>query len=246
VTVTLPLGDISGGQLRALAALAESYADGLVRTAPDQNVMLRWVRETQIPGLYRRLAAAGLAEPGAGSITDVTSCPGAESCKLAVTQSRGLARLVRESFTAGGDQTAAADVKIKISGCPNGCGQHHVAGIGFQGSIRKVGDRAVPQYFVMLGGGAGPEGASFGRLTAKIPARRVPDAIQRLVHLYERQRTPRETATAFFARIDLAQARAALADLEPLTIADARADDFIDPGDDRAFVPDVQDGECSS
>jgi sulfite reductase (NADPH) hemoprotein beta-component len=246
VTVTLPLGDISGGQLRALAALAESYADGLVRITPDQNVMLRWVRGGQLPGLYRRLAAAGLAEAGAGSITDVTSCPGAESCKLAVTQSRGLARLVRESFADERGQSAAADVKIKISGCPNGCGQHHVAGIGFQGSIRKVGDRAVPQYFVMIGGGAGPEGASFGRLTAKIPARRVPEAIQRLVQLYQQERTARETATAFFARVDQAQARAVLADLEPLTLADARPEDFIDPGDDRAFVPDVQEGECSA
>jgi len=246
VTVTLPLGDISGGQLRALALLAQSFGDGLVRTTPEQNVMFRWVRADEIPALYRLLAAAGLAEPGAGSITDVTSCPGAESCKLAVTQSRGLARLVRESFASGADARAAADVKIKISGCPNGCGQHHVAGIGFQGSIRKVGDRAAPQYFVMLGGGAGPEGASFGRLTAKIPARRVPEAIQRLVHLYEQQRTPRETATGFFARVDVAQARALLADLEPMAVAEARPEDFIDPGDDRAFVPEVQDGECSA
>ena len=246
VTVTLPLGDISGGQLRALAVLAQSYGDGLLRTTPDQNVMFRWVRADRIGALYRLLAAAGLAEPGAGSITDVTSCPGAESCKLAVTQSRGLARLVRESFERGAGAGAAGDVKIKISGCPNGCGQHHVAGIGFQGSIRKVGDRAVPQYFVMLGGGAGPAGATFGRLTAKIPARRVPDAIQRLVQWYERERTPRETATGFFARVDLTQARALLADLEPLSIAEAQPEDFIDPGDDRAFAPDVQDGECSA
>jgi sulfite reductase (NADPH) hemoprotein beta-component len=246
VTVTLPLGDISGGQLRVLAALADAYADGLVRTTVDQNLMLRWVRPQDVGALFDRLASAGLAEPGAGSISDVTSCPGAETCKLAVTQSRGLARLVRESFAEQGGQTAGVDLKIKVSGCPNGCGQHHVAGIGFQGSIRKVGDRVVPQYFVMLGGGAGPDGASFGRLTAKIPARRVPEAIQRLVDLYEKERTPRESATAFFARVDQTQARAVLADLEPLTIADARDDDFIDPGEDRAFVPDIQDGECSA
>jgi sulfite reductase (NADPH) hemoprotein beta-component len=152
---------------------------------------------------------------------------------------------VRENLEVGAGP-GAADVKIKISGCPNGCGQHHVAGIGFQGSIRKVGERVVPQYFVMLGGGAGPEGASFGRLAAKIPARRAPDAIQRLVHLYEQQRTPGETATEFFGRVDLTQARAVLADLEPLTVAQAQPEDFIDPGDDRAFVPEVQDGECSA
>ena len=246
VTVTLPLGDVSGGQLRALAVLTHSFGDGLVRTSPDQNVMFRWVRTDQVPAFYRLLAAAGLAEPGAGSISDVTSCPGAETCKLAVTQSRGLARLLRESFEGGAGPVAAADVKIKISGCPNGCGQHHVAGIGFQGSIRKVGDRAAPQYFVMLGGGAGPEAASFGRLTAKIPARRVPEAIQRLVQLYEQQRTPLETATGFFARVDLSQARAVLADLEPLGVEQAQPEDFIDPGDDRPFVPDVQEGECSA
>ena len=102
-----------------------------------------WVRSGQVPGLYRRLAAAGLVKPGAGTITDVTSCPGAESCRLAVTQSRGLARLIEDNLQ---EQSAkllrdTADVRIKISGCPNGCGQHHVAAIGFQGSIRKIGNR---------------------------------------------------------------------------------------------------------
>src|SRR4029434_3971211 len=103
----------------------------------------------------------------------------------------------------------ASDAKSKISGCPNGCGQHHIATIGFQGSIRKLGDRVVPQYFVMLGGGAGQDTASFGRLTAKIPARRVPEAVDRLLRLYQEERTAGETAPAFFHRVDLAHAKAA-------------------------------------
>jgi sulfite reductase beta subunit-like hemoprotein len=247
VTVTLPLGDLTAGQLRVLALLAESYGDGLVRTTPEQNVMLRWVRSGQLPALYRRLAVAGLGTPGAASIEDVTSCPGAESCRLAVTQSRGIARLIQENLAASPSLVQAArDLRIKISGCPNGCGQHHIAGIGLQGSIRKLGDRVLPQYFLMVGGDTRGEQAAFARLAAKIPARRVPEAIDRLVRLYEHERQPRETAIAFFARLDTARARAALVDLEQMTAEQATPEDFIDPGEDRAFVPDVQDGECSA
>ncbi len=247
VTVTLPLGDVTAGQLRVLAVLAEAYGDGLVRTTPEQNVMLRWVRSGQLPALYRRLAVAGLGEPGAASIEDVTSCPGAESCRLAVTQARGIGRLIKDHITVTpAIPRAARDLRIKISGCPNGCGQHHIAGIGLQGSIRKLGDRVLPQYFVMVGGGTTGDHASFGRLAAKIPARRVPQAIDRLVELYERERQPRETAVAFFARVETAKARAAIADLEQIALDHATAEDFIDPGEDQAFVPDVQDGECSA
>ncbi len=247
VTVTLTLGDVTAGQMRALALLARAYGDGTVRVTVDQNLVLRYVRSGQVPGLYRRLAAAGLGLPGAGTIADVTSCPGAESCRLAVTQSRGLGRLIeinlRERPAA---VRSASSVRIKISGCPNGCGQNHVATIGFQGSIRRLGDRVVPQYFMTLGGGSGLDGASFGRLTAKIPARRVPDAVERMIRLYEEERTPGETAPAFFNRIEPARARAAIADLERMTAEDALPSDFVDPGEDHAFNPEVMDGECSA
>jgi sulfite reductase beta subunit-like hemoprotein len=248
VTVTLVLGDLSAGQMRALAVLSKAYADGMVRVTIDQNLVLRWVRSGQVPGLYRRLAAAGLVKPGAGTITDVTSCPGAESCRLAVTQSRGLARLIEDNLQEQSDKLLrdTADVRIKISGCPNGCGQHHVAAIGFQGSLRKIGNRVVPQYFLMLGGGAGQDAASFGRLTAKIPARRVPEAVDRLLRLYEEERTTGEAAPAFFHRVDPARAREAVADLEKMTAEDVLPADFIDPGEDHAFSPEVMDGECSA
>jgi sulfite reductase (NADPH) hemoprotein beta-component len=248
VTVSLVLGDISSGQMRALALLAKAYGDGMVRVTVDQNLVLRWVRSGQVPGLYRRLAAAGLARSGAGTITDVTSCPGAESCRLAVTQSRGLARLIEDNLQQQSTRLLrdTADVRIKISGCPNGCGQHHVAAIGFQGSIRKIGDRVVPQYFLMLGGGAGQDSASFGRLTAKIPARRVPEAVERLLRLYAEERTDGETAPAFFHRVEPARARQAVADLEKMTAEDVLPADFIDPGEDHAFSPGVMDGECSA
>src|SRR5207342_965524 len=148
--------------------------------------------------LYGRLAAAGLGLPEAGTIADVTSCPGAESCRLAVTQSRGLGRLLEVLLRSRPDLGAAADgARIKISGCPNGCGQHHIATIGFQGSVRRIGAKAVPQYFVMVGGGATADGATFARLASKVPARRIPEVVERLIALYTREKTDGESAPDF-------------------------------------------------
>jgi sulfite reductase (NADPH) hemoprotein beta-component len=142
---------------------------------------------------------------------------------------------------------AAADgARIKISGCPNGCGQHHIATIGFQGSVRRIGGRAVPQYFVMVGGGTEHGGASFGRLAAKIPARRIPVVVDRLIEMYAREKNEGESATSFFGRVSVERVRLALADLERLTAADAVPDDFVDLAESAEFAPVVMDGECSA
>jgi sulfite reductase (NADPH) hemoprotein beta-component len=141
---------------------------------------------------------------------------------------------------------AAADLRIKISGCPNGCGQHHLATIGFQGSIRRVGTRVVPQYFVLVGGGMRGESLTFGRLAAKIPARRLPDALDRLFELYFAQRASGESATAFFQRAELEQIKSVLSPLEPLTEADAHTEDFVDLGEEHEFKPEIQEGECAA
>jgi sulfite reductase (NADPH) hemoprotein beta-component len=140
----------------------------------------------------------------------------------------------------------AGELPIKISGCPNGCGRHHVAGIGFQGSVRKVGDRVVPQYFVMVGGGVDDAGARFGRLAAKIPVRRAPEAVERLLALFQAERAEGETADAFFRRVDLERAKAVLADLAALTPAEARPSDYVDLGEDSEFKMEVMEGECSA
>jgi sulfite reductase (NADPH) hemoprotein beta-component len=141
---------------------------------------------------------------------------------------------------------AAPDASIKISGCPNGCGQHHIATLGFQGSVRKVGGKAVPQYFVLVGGNASGDRAHFGRLAAKVPARRLNETLDRLIDLYVSDRQAGESATAYFMRVEVARVKAALADLERLTPADAQGNDFIDLGEEREFVPEVLDGECSA
>ena len=243
----VPLGDLTSGQLRVMAELARAYGDGAVRVTLDQDLVFRWIGSTDLRQFYRRLAAAGLGLAEAGTIADVTSCPGAETCRLAVTQSRGLGRLLEEHLRARPDLMAAAeDVRIKISGCPNGCGQHHVATIGFQGSVRRVGGRAVPQYFVMIGGGASERGFGFARLAAKIPARRIPEAVERLIALYVRGREAGETAPGFFARVEVARVSEALADLARLAASEAQEADFVDLGETAAFAPEVMEGECAT
>ena len=248
VTVRLPLGDFTAGQMRVLADLAEAYGDGSMRLTIDQNVLYRWVKTSSIEPFYQRLAAAGLAAPDAGTLGDVVSCPGAESCRLAVTQSRGLGRTLTEFLSTRSDLVdMVPSGHIKISGCPNGCGQHHIGSIGFQGSVRKVGSRAVPQYFVLVGGGATDEGvAHFGKVVSKIPVHRLTDALERLLGLYKAKREGDEELGAFFRRIPPATATEVLKDLAQLLPNETTDQDFVDLGETQAFAPEVMDGECSA
>ena len=247
VLVRLALGDVTAGQLRALATLSVAFGDGSVRLTPDQNLFLRWVPDGVVNELFIRLAAAGLATSGAATIRDVTSCPGAESCRLAVTQSRGLGRVLTDAIEARPDlATSAATATIKISGCPNGCGQHHIATLGFQGSVRKVDGRAVPQYFVMVGGTATAGGATFARLAAKVPARRVSAAVERLLEWYQRDRVGDESPQDFFGRVTVPAVKALLADLESFTPEHAQPDDYVDLAETQAFIPEVMEGECAT
>jgi sulfite reductase beta subunit-like hemoprotein len=247
VVITTLLGDLTSAQLRLIGELSSVFGDGSVRVTHDQNLVIRWVRTTDVAELYRSLLAAGLARPGAGTFADVTSCPGAESCKLAVTQSRGLGRLLAEQLNDRQDLVRdVPGLNIKISGCPNGCGQHHVAGIGFQGSLRKVGGRPAPHYFVMVGGGTTAAGTTFGRHAVTIPARRCDAALERLVQLYRDQHTEGESALGFFQRVEVATVKTALAGLDRLSPEEAAPEDFIDLAEDTAFDPSVQEGECSA
>ena len=248
VTVRLPLGDFTAGQMRVLADLSEAYGDATMRLTVEQNVLYRWVKTESLEPFYQRLAAAGLAAPDALTLSDVVSCPGAESCRLAVTQSRGLGRVLTEHFSARPDLVdLVPSGNIRISGCPNGCGQHHIGAIGFQGSVRKVGGKALPQYFVLVGGGVTDAGAHFGKVVAKVPARRMTDAVGRLIDLYREQRTSdTEDLGAFFRRITPTVVSECLADLAAIRADETTADDFIDLGESQAFDPVVMDGECSA
>jgi sulfite reductase beta subunit-like hemoprotein len=247
VIVATMLGDLTSAQMRLLGELAHVFGDGSVRITSDQNLLFRWVRTEDVEPFYKSLAAAGLARPGAGTLSDVTSCPGAESCKLAVTQSRGLGRVLADHLQVRQDLVAAVPgLDIKISGCPNGCGQHHIAGIGFQGSMKKVGGQPAPHYMVMVGGGVGDGMTTFGRLAAKVPARRAVEALEKLVQFYQDQRRPEESAVGFFRRVELPAVKSVLADLERMTPEEATPQDFIDLAEVSAFNPEVMDGECSA
>jgi sulfite reductase (ferredoxin) len=179
--------------------------------------------------VHAALVEAGLAASGAQTVRDVTSCPGARSCAMSVTQSRGLARLLTDSLDARPDLVAQAkDLTIKISGCPNSCGQHHISGLGFQGGMRKVGGKAVAQYLVHVGGGIDANGARFGRLVTKIPVRRLPQAVERLIGLYTSDKKDGEKPDDFFGRVATDRVRQTLSGLEEMSAADATADDFFD------------------
>ena len=236
VTVTLPLGDASSGQVRALARIARAYSDGTARTTHAQNVVLHWVREADLDAVFAALARIGLSRPHADTLADPTSCQGAETCKLAVTQSRGLAAALSELTRARPEVLAAASgTVVKVSGCPNGCGLHHVAGIGFQGGMRRVGERAAPHYFLYVGGDPRGEAAAFGRFVAKIPAKRVPTAVERVVSLYEAGHTPGEPLLDYLKRVDVKWLAKELADLTSLDASNATEDDFVDYAETTEF-----------
>ncbi len=243
VVIRLVLGDITSAQLRAVAELAPQFGEGEVRLANEQNLVLRYVPTTRLPALHRELARVGLAKAGANTLADVTSCPGASSCKLAVTASRGLAGVLTELLDRRADLVAAArGLDIKVSGCPHGCGQHYIAGIGFQGGMRKLAGRPAPQYLVYVGGGLASDHADFGRLVGKVPARRGAATLERLLDFYIANHG---TGHAFWTTVKVDTLRALIADLTELTEADATPDDFIDLGSTRAFEVETSEGECA-
>ena len=154
VTITCPLGDVTSDQMRALAKLGDRYAGGNIRATVEQNIVFRWVSEADLPSLYMNLKSLGLGQPGAGTIVDVTACPGTDTCKLGIASSRGLAGELRERLAAKSmdlDESIRG-LRIKVSGCFNSCGQHHVADLGFYGNSRNVNGYTVPHFQVILGG----------------------------------------------------------------------------------------------
>ena len=244
VVVRLVLGDITAAQFRAIADLAVQYGEGEVRLSNEQNFVLRFVPTSKLPALHRELARIGLAKSGANRVNDVTSCPGASSCKLAVTASRGLAGVLTDLLDRRPDLVAATKgLDIKVSGCPHGCGQHYIAGIGFQGGMRKLAGRPAPQYLVYVGGGIAADRAEFGRLIGKVPARRGAATLERLLDFYN---AAAATSHAFWTGVSTDVLKQLIADLTHLDDADAVADDFIDLGQSAAFEVQSGEGECSA
>src|SRR5579871_1000090 len=248
VTVTLPLGDITANQLRTLADIARKYTKETLRTTVEQNIVLRWVSEAQLPELYRELDAACLAQAGAGTIVDVVSCPGTDTCKLGISSSRGLAAELRSRLLAKGYELEEAirGLHIKISGCFNSCGQHHVADLGFYGVNRNKNGYTVPHFQVVLGGKWEGNAGAYGLAIGAIPSKRIPETVDRITSRYIEERNPGERFHDYAKRIGKAALKAMIDDLAYVPPHETDAGFYVDWSDAREYtIGDIGIGECA-
>ncbi len=248
VEVKIRRGDLTPEQLRGLAALMREHTGEYARTTVQQNLVLRWVTAEALPEVWRALQAIGLGAAGANELTDVVSCPGTDSCKLAITSSMGLNLAVGERLEAMAiDDELARAIHVKISGCPNGCGQHHIADIGFYGASLKVGEHTIPAYVPHIGGVYEGGDVRYGdRLKARLPAKRVPEAVERWVRLYLEQRRDGEPFAEFARRVGTGAFESNVKDLTlPVRFSEQSVDMFIDWSRRDPFVVERQAGECA-
>jgi sulfite reductase beta subunit-like hemoprotein len=215
VQIKVTRGDLTPEQLRGLAAIMRDFSGGYARTTVHQNLLLRWVRDESVYDVWTALKALGLGDAGADEVSDVVSCPGTDSCKLGITSSMGLNAAVKERIDGMDIQDPLTKrIHVKMSGCPNGCSQHHIANIGFYGASIRVGDKTIPASIPHIGGTY--EGGTVGygvRLKARIPSKRVPEAVERWIRLYESGRTDGEEFNAFAERVGTATFEAEVKDL---------------------------------
>jgi sulfite reductase (ferredoxin) len=246
-TVTLPLGDLNSYQLRELAKLALRFVGENVRTTVDQNLILRWVPEADLPELYRKLKALGLGEHGASSLLDITSCPGTDTCKLGIAASRGLAaELEGRLRDLNEEDEEVKQLRIKISGCFNSCGQHHLADIGFFGNSRTLDGFKVPHFQVVLGGQWAGNAASFGMPIGAVPTKNIPEVLNRIITAFRNKRQASETFRAFVERAGKKQFRELIEDLMKLPRHATHPELYTDWGDVREFsLGDLGTGECA-
>ena len=248
VTITLPLGDLSSDQMRALAAMTTRYKTPHVRTTVEQNLVFRWVPEAKLVDFYNDLVAIGLGQSGAGTIVDVVSCPGTDTCKLGIASSRGLAGELRQRLAAQAMHMdeAIRNLRIKISGCFNSCGQHHVADIGFYGNSRNVGGYTVPHFQVVLGGQWSENAASYGQAMGSVPSKRIPEFVGSLTEHFVKDRQPGESFQKYCGRLGKKSLKAMIDQWTKVPSHDADASYYSDWGDPREFtIGDMAMGECA-
>ena len=246
VEVYLPLGDITSEQARRLADISRRYVRDTIRTTVDQNLMLLWVSNGDLPSLYRDLEGIGLAEAGAGRMKDVVACPGTDSCKLGITASRGLAAHLQKKFSNGMSGIAQrSDLKVKISGCFNSCGQHHIADIGFFGSVQRKKRDTAPVFQILLGGSTRNNAESYGLSMGKIPAQNVPKAIVKVSELYNREKRGDETLSDVVARLGKTRVKAELAEFMVLPTFAESPDFYRDLRQPWQYKRSIGIGECA-
>ena len=239
-----PLGDITADQFRALANIQRHFKSD-VRLSNRQNVVFRSLQPSQMRELYDMLDAIGMAQPGAELARDVVACPGADTCNIAVTQSRGLAKAIGDKLEEEG-LAEIGGVRINISGCTNSCGQHHASDIGFFGAERRAHGKSLPGYQMLLGGYVGEEQIHFGEKALRVPAKAAPEAVARVVRRFAAERSAAETFQGWLARSGGAVAVAdGLRDLDEIPQPDVAPEFFIDYGETGPFSGEVGDSECA-
>ena len=238
------LGDVTSEQFRALAAIQREM--GLeVRLTNRQNVAFRGLTEDQLPVLYQRLDAIGMAEPGAELVRDVVTCPGADTCNLAVTQSRGLGAAIGDKLEEEG-LAEVGGLRINISGCTNSCGQHHTSDIGFFGAERRAHGRSAPGYQMLLGGYVGQEQIHFGDKALRLPAKNAPEAAVRVVRRFSDERTAGESFRDWIDRAGGAKAIAAeLKELDVFPAPEDGPEFYVDYDETGPYEAEVGAGECA-
>jgi sulfite reductase beta subunit-like hemoprotein len=248
VEAKITRGDLAPEQFRGLAGLMRAHAGGYARTTVQQNLVLRWVRKESVYDVWLALSELGLGDAGPREVGDVVSCPGTDSCKLGITSSMGLNQAVQERIEAMGitDQLSR-QIHIKMSGCPNGCAQHHVADIGFYGASIKVGEHTIPAYIPHVGGVYEGADVAFGqRLKLRLPAKRVPEAIERWIRHYEATRQDGEPWGAFAQRVGATELEGIVKDLSmPVDFSLQTMDEFIDWSRSAPFEVIRGEGECA-
>jgi len=242
-----PLGDVTSAQFRGLAELQRSLGGGVsVRVTNRQNLVFRGLAEDQLDAVYAQLAALGMSQPGAELARDVVACPGADTCNLAVTQSRGLADDIGRAL----EEAGLADVggiRINISGCTNSCGQHHTADIGFYGAERRAHGVSAPGYQMLLGGRVGQAEIEFGEKALRLPAKRVGEATVRVVERFVGERDAGERFDQWLGRTGGASAIGKdLKDLDEWPTPEERPDFYVDFGETGPYVAETGESECAT
>jgi sulfite reductase (ferredoxin) len=239
------LGDVTSAQLRGLAS-AQRELGAEIRITNRQNFVFRGLSERQLQTLYSRLDAIGMTTPGAELVRDVVACPGADTCNLAVTQSRGLADAIATALEAEG-LSEVGGLRINISGCTNSCGQHHIADIGFNGAERRAHGKSAPGYQMLLGGYVGEEKIEFGEKAMRLPAKNAPEAVVRVVRRFNDERTAGETFRGWLDRNGGSKAiGTTLKELDEFPRPEDNPEFYVDYGETGPYVAEIGESECAT
>jgi sulfite reductase beta subunit-like hemoprotein len=248
VTITVPLGNITPEQFRGLAGVMRRFAGGNARTQQNQNLVLRWVREEGLPALHSELKKIGYGDPDAQLLADTVACPGTDSCKMGITSSQGVGFAIREeAMNEWGykDDPLVQAIHVKASGCPNGCGQHHLAAIGLQGSSFSANGATIPCFDIYLGGGNYVGGGKYGTRVARVPSKRAPKAVKTIIDHYVENRQDGEEFVAFIDRVGPKTLDPLLAQFKDVAPIHEDIDVYMDWGKDELFEVVRGEGECS-